>query len=611
MKSRGETRPIKPEAVPEFSPLYGYVRALQLEGRYPEDVGIWPISASRVLFGWGLLTLDSWPHDPSREWFEWLQTEPPGLDLIAKKYRIGYYQRVRSSTEAANALLHGHAVSAAISVTDQFVDAADGQIEMPKSGDTFIGDHNVTLLGQHNGWIKFANSWGTCWGDRGFGHLPLEYFDRYLVEAFVYHPFRFATSTTDPKLDVFEWSAQSPLNHTINIIEVWDRPNDEREGWALAIERDGLLDIEDLFVRPAYRRRGVAVWLVRLLRRLSKLRQLRLRGWVALPDAEPMNFPAVQEISARLGLRLFPTSKPWARFVAAQTEADAGEREGSGLFESMADYTRVIEQLPGASVEQVAQALNNRGVAWGQNGDTEKALADYTRGIEQLPGASVEQVAQALNNRGVAWGQNGDTEKALADFTRVIEQLPDAPVEQVAQALNNRGVTWGQMTDTEKALADFTRVIEQLPDAPVEQMAQALNNRGVAWGQMTDTEKALADYTRVIEQLPDAPVEQVAQALAGRGWMGYLRGDLPGFLGDTEGALANLPTLDYATFNLGLALLACGRDGDAFAAYQRAGEMRPLAIDDGLADLTEAQKTWLSSERARPIVQLLDSLKST
>ena len=60
----------------------------------------------------------------------------------------------------------------------------------------------------------------------------------------------------------------------------------------------------------------------------------------------------------------------------------------------------------------------------GQKGDTDKELADYTRLIEQLPGAPVEQVAKALYNRGVTWGQKGDTDKALADYTRVIEQLP-------------------------------------------------------------------------------------------------------------------------------------------------------------------------------------------
>jgi tetratricopeptide (TPR) repeat protein len=94
-----------------------------------------------------------------------------------------------------------------------------------------------------------------------------------------------------------------------------------------------------------------------------------------------------------------------------------------------------------------------------QKGETEKALADYTRVIEQLPGAPVEQVAAALVNRGATWGQKGETEKALADFTRVVEQLPGAPVEEVAKALGARG--WMRylkddflafLTDTEAAL---------------------------------------------------------------------------------------------------------------------------------------------------------------
>jgi hypothetical protein len=43
----------------------------------------------------------------------------------------------------------------------------------------------------------------------------------------------------------------------------------------------------------------------------------------------------------------------------------------------------------------------------------------------------VEHVALALRNRGVTWGQKGETEKALADYTHLIEQLPGAPVEDV------------------------------------------------------------------------------------------------------------------------------------------------------------------------------------
>jgi tetratricopeptide (TPR) repeat protein len=296
----------------------------------------------------------------------------------------------------------------------------------------------------------------------------------------------------------------------------------------------------------------------------------------------------------------------------AQALVNRGVARGQkgDLEKALADYTRVIEQLSGAPVAQVTQALVNRGVAWGQKGDLEKALADYARVIEQLPAAPVAQVAQALFNRGVAWGQKGDLEKTLADYTRVIEQLPDAPVAQVAQALFNRGVAWGQKGDPEKALADYTQVIEQLPAAPVAQVAQALFNRGVAWGEKGDLEKALADYARVIEQLPDAPVGQVAQALGARGWVRYQMNDLADFLADTEAALSKERTLDFAAFNLGLALLALGRDEDALAAYRAAGEQFPAVIETlGLADLEEAGKKWLTNERAQPVIQLLESFK--
>ena len=274
----------------------------------------------------------------------------------------------------------------------------------------------------------------------------------------------------------------------------------------------------------------------------------------------------------------------------------------------LADYTRAIE-LPGAPVEQVALALVNRGITWGQRGDTDKELADYTRVIE-LQDAPVWAVAKALVNRGVTQGQQGDPDKEVADYTRVIERLPGAPVEQVALAHVNRGVTWDQQGDTDKALADYTRVIEQLPGAPVEQVADALGNRGVTWSQQGDTDKALADYTRVIEQLPGASVEQVAKALGNRAWTKYRQKAYSAFLADTEAALERDPALDSAAFNLGLALLACGRDEDALAAYREAAKRFPSVIETyGLSDLAEAQKDWLTNDRAEPVLRLLRSLQ--
>ncbi|MGJ5817534.1 tetratricopeptide repeat protein [Paludibaculum fermentans] len=208
---------------------------------------------------------------------------------------------------------------------------------------------------------------------------------------------------------------------------------------------------------------------------------------------------------------------------------------------ALADYTRVIEDLPGTPVEQVARALVNRGVVWGQTGEPDKALADYTRVIEDLPGAPVELVAKALVNRGVVWGLKREPDKEMADYTRVIEDLPGTPVEQVSRALVNRGVVWGRKGEPAKALADYTRVIEDLPGAPVEQVAKALFNRGVVWGLKREPDKEMADYTRVIEDLPGTPVEQVSRALVNRGVVRGRNGEPDKALADYTRVIENLP----------------------------------------------------------------------
>lgn len=269
-----------------------------------------------------------------------------------------------------------------------------------------------------------------------------------------------------------------------------------------------------------------------------------------------------------------------------------------------ADWTALID-LPGAPVERVAWAFHNRGITWVEKGDLDRALADYTRVIEQLPGAPAGQVAMALVNRGLAWRQKGALDKEVTDYTRVIEQLPDAPVDQVAWALINRGNAAERRGDLERAVADYTRVIEQSPGAPPEQVATALVNRAIMWGRKGEVDRQLADDTRVIEQIEGAPPEQVAKALASRGWAHYRRGAYPAFLADTQAALSKLPLAD-AAYNLGLAFLVLSRDAEALAPYERAANQFPSDIETvGLQDLADAQKTWLSAERAAPVVQLL------
>lgn len=221
-----------------------------------------------------------------------------------------------------------------------------------------------------------------------------------------------------------------------------------------------------------------------------------------------------------------------------------------------------------------------------------------------------ETKAENLVIRGVALHWLKRNEESLRSFSEGIE-LPNAPIEQIANALLYRSWIWSELKDTEKALADYNRLIDQLPGAPVELIAQALLYRGVTWGERKETEKEMADYNRLINQLPGAPVAPIAKALVNRGWIHYKRSDYKEFLADSAAALRENPKLDYAAFNLGLALLACGRDEEAIAAYKHAGETFPAKIERlGLDDLADAQKSWLSTERAAPVIKLLQSLKT-
>jgi tetratricopeptide (TPR) repeat protein len=283
--------------------------------------------------------------------------------------------------------------------------------------------------------------------------------------------------------------------------------------------------------------------------------------------------------------------------------AQKGETE-----KALADFTRVVDQLPGAPVEQIAKALINRGVLFKRKGETNKTLADFNRVIDQLPGALDKEIAMGLVSRGVVFEQKGETNKALADFTRVIDQVQGAPAEQIAEALISRGDIFSQ-SETKKALADYSRVIDQLPGAPVKLVAQALLNRAQIFGQKDETEKALADYTRVIDQLPGAPVEVIATALAYRAWCYYVRNDYTRFRLDTKAALERSDNLDFAAYNLGLALLANHEDESAEMAYRAAATKWPGRIEMGLFDLKEAASDWLDQPRAKKFIALLESLK--
>lgn len=320
---------VEPEPI---SRRYGFVRSRQLEGTFPGDAktGVWPITVWRIGYGWGAVRAKDWPDDTNDG--QWPPAEPEGVDHLAKRMRLGHYQRARTLQDCKQAIAVSHLPHLSLEITEDWFHVERGVIPDPRPDDKIIGSHAVTFVGYDDGSrkIKFANSWGRGWGDEGFGTLSYDYYENRSVETWVQSPWsptrtlaKKAAPCSGPHgpgiLDVREivWGVRDILQGgTFHACELYDLANDERIGWAFTVTRDGYLDIEELFVRPPYRRRGYASRLCQMLLKQSALLNLPLRLWVTYADCGQENRAALEGVLRNLGLYLRNSSYRWAAFVA-------------------------------------------------------------------------------------------------------------------------------------------------------------------------------------------------------------------------------------------------------------------------------------------------------
>lgn len=80
---------------------------------------------------------------------------------------------------------YGFHIQISFHIFESIYSAPLGVVPIPKSGERHKGIHAVAVYSWDSSSLYFANSWGTGWGDKGYGSISREYIDKYMVEAWI------------------------------------------------------------------------------------------------------------------------------------------------------------------------------------------------------------------------------------------------------------------------------------------------------------------------------------------------------------------------------------------------------------------------------------------
>ena len=150
--------------------------------------------------------------------------------------------------------------------------------------------------------------------------------------------------------------------------------------------------------------------------------------------------------------------------------------------DSFSLWDDVLEQYPEAS-----SALINRGNAWQDEEEYNRALADYNLAIRWEPYA-----ADAFLNRGLTYYRMNNNAMAIIDFDQAI-----ALGIRDAETFNNRGLLKASSEDISGALADFKMAAEIDPD-----FIDAWINAGLMQANLTHYNEAFNDFSTAIKKDP-------------------------------------------------------------------------------------------------------------
>jgi len=282
----------------------------------------------------------------------------------------------------------------------------------------------------------------------------------------------------------------------------------------------------------------------------------------------------------------------FAKYTLQYIEAKI-EDQHQKVIETTNNLLNRLVSYPTFSLELLIRLHRNRGLAYRNLKEYQRAIEDYSRAIELDP-----TYVYAYNSRGLAYADLEEYQRAIEDYSRAIELDPTS-----VSAYNSRGDAYADLEEYQRAIEDYNRAIELNPTSDY-----AYNNRGLAYAELEEYQRAIEDFNRAIELDPTSDYAYNSRGLAYRNLKEYQRA-----IEDYNRAIELNPTSDYAYNNRGLAYRNLEKYQRAIEDYNRAIELDPTSDyaynsrGDAYAELEEYQRAIEDYNRAIELDPTSDS----
>jgi C1A family cysteine protease len=173
-------------SVDPLSRLFLYKVSRRLAGSVG-DVGAYLRDTMKALALFGVPPEDYWVYNIGD-----FEKEPTAFEYgIAQNYQATVYYKLDPYGKDADKVIESIKLNLAANRTCIFgftvyrgcINDGNGEVKLPGFFDSVSGGHAICavgyddakMIGSSQGAFVFANSWGSAWGDAGFGYLPYEY----------------------------------------------------------------------------------------------------------------------------------------------------------------------------------------------------------------------------------------------------------------------------------------------------------------------------------------------------------------------------------------------------------------------------------------------------